>query len=75
MIKKIYGEIKDLQESMMWNLDISKMQELGYVQVLEQIQDRFKEMCISLDVDKQNEEIWRNFMSKLYDILNFRKKL
>ena len=75
MIKKIYGEIKDLQESMMWNLDISKMQELGYVQVLVQIQDRFKEMCISLDVDKQNEEIWRNFMSKLYDILNFRKKL
>ena len=57
VLKKVYDEIKDLQESMMWNVDVSKMGELGYVQVLMQIQDKFKEMCASLNVSKQNDEI------------------
>ena len=56
-LEVLYEEIKDLQEVMIWNLDTSKMKELGYVQVLSQIQDTFKGMCISLNVDKPNNKI------------------
>jgi len=56
-LKSVFAEIKDLQDSMMWNVDITKMRELDYIQTLNQIQDRFKQMCLEINSKGQDEEI------------------
>lgn len=49
--KKIYSEIKYMQEQMVWNTDISKMQDLDYIQAMSKIQDKFKSMLQELDLE------------------------
>lgn len=46
----IYFEIKYMQELMVWNVDILKMQELDYMPVLIKVQDKFKSMLKSLGI-------------------------
>ena len=53
--KDIYGQIKHMQEHMIWNVDISKMKDLDCAQSMMRIQDQFKSMLQSLD--KQNSEV------------------
>lgn len=48
--KQIYSEIKYMQEQMMWNTDITKMQELDYVQAMQRIQDKFRSILIGLNL-------------------------
>lgn len=48
--KKIYSEIKYMQEQMVWNADISKMQELECIQAMSKVQDKFKSMLQGLDL-------------------------
>lgn len=49
--KKIYSEIKYMQEQMVWNTDISKMQDLDYIQAMNKVQDKFKSMLQELDLE------------------------
>ena len=49
--KKIYSEIKYMQEQMVWNTDISKMQDLDYIQAMSKVQDKFKSMLQELDLE------------------------
>lgn len=49
--KKIYSEIKYMQEQMVWNTDISKMQNLDYIQAMSKVQDKFKSMLQELDLE------------------------
>lgn len=49
--KKIYSEIKYMQEQMVWNTDISKMQDLDYIQAMSRVQDKFKSMLQGLDLE------------------------
>lgn len=53
--KTIFFEIKYMQEHMLWNIDQAKMENLEYVQVLHQVQDKFKEMLAT--IDRSNPEI------------------
>ena len=55
--KKTYNEIKYMQEHMMWNVDISKMEELEYVQEMKKVQDKFKNKCSSLKQTKDIENM------------------
>ena len=48
---KIYSEIKHMQSYMVWNTDISKMQELGYIQSMTKIQDKFRGMLSGLSLE------------------------
>lgn len=48
--KQIYSEIKYMQEQMMWNTDITKMQELDYVQAMQRIQDKFRSILMGLNL-------------------------
>lgn len=43
-IKQIYNEIKNMQEHMLWNIDISKMQGFEYIKAMELIQEKFKDI-------------------------------
>ena len=56
-LQGIYVEIKDLQDNMMWNVDITKMRDLEYIHTLKQIQDKFKQMCLEIDSMQQDDEI------------------
>lgn len=49
--KRIYSEIKYMQEQMVWNTDISKMQDLDYIQAMRKVQDKFKSMLQGLDLE------------------------
>ena len=49
--KKIYSEIKYMQEQMVWNTDISKMQDLDYIQAMNRVQDKFKSILQGLDLE------------------------
>lgn len=49
--KNIYSEIKYMQEQMVWNVDISKMQDLDYIQAMIKVQDKFKSMLQELDLE------------------------
>lgn len=49
--KNIYSQIKYMQEHMVWNIDISKMQDLDYIQSLTKVQDKFKTMLQELDLE------------------------
>lgn len=40
-----------MQEQMVWNTDISKMQDLDYIQAMSKIQDKFKSMLQELDLE------------------------
>ncbi len=48
--RQIFDEIKYLQEYMVWNVDISKMQEIDSVKAMEQLQEKFKIILKSLDM-------------------------
>ena len=50
--KNIYSEIKYMQEQMVWNTDISKMQELDYTKAMEKIQEKFKQLMQEMDIEK-----------------------
>ena len=50
-IKQIYDEIKHMQEYMLWNIDISKMQGLEYADLMEEIQNKFKVIVQSLGIE------------------------
>lgn len=56
-LQSIYAEIKDLQDNMMWNVDITKMRDFEYIHTLKQIQDKFKQMCLEIDSKQQDDEI------------------
>jgi len=49
--KKIYSEIKCMQEQMIWNVDMSKMENLDYIQALIRVQDKFRDMLQKLDLE------------------------
>lgn len=49
--QSIYEEIKNMQEHMLWNTDISKMQDLDYIQVMDAIQDKYGELLQQLDLN------------------------
>ena len=46
--RRIFSEIKYMQEQMVWNTDISKMQDLDYIQAMSKVQDKFKSMLQGL---------------------------
>ena len=48
--KQIYSEIKYMQEQMMWNADISKMQNLDYIRAMERIQEKFRSILMGLNL-------------------------
>lgn len=48
--RQIYSEIKYMQEQMMWNTDLSKMQEFDYVQAMKRIQEKFKSILMRLNL-------------------------
>ena len=48
--KQIYSEIKYMQEQMMWNADISKMQNLDYIQAMGRIQEKFRSILMGLNL-------------------------
>ena len=48
--RQIYSEIKYMQEQMMWNTDLSKMQDLDYVQAMQRIQDKFRSILKGLNL-------------------------
>lgn len=48
--KEIYAQIKNMQDHMIWNTDISKMQDLEYVKSMEDIQQKFQDMLQTLDL-------------------------
>ena len=50
--QNIYSEIKYMQEQMVWNTDISKMQELDYTKAMEKIQEKFKQLMQEMDIEK-----------------------
>ena len=50
--QNIYSEIKYMQEQMVWNTDISKMQELDYTKAMEKIQEKFKQLMQGMDIEK-----------------------
>ena len=50
--QNIYSEIKYMQEQMVWNTDISKMQELDYTRAMEKIQEKFKQLMQGMDIEK-----------------------
>lgn len=74
-LKSIYAEIKDLQDSMMWNVDIEKMKDLEYIQTLTQIQERFKQMCYEIDDKQQDAEITQMTEQIDYDSYNHYQKI
>jgi len=49
-VKEVYSQIKNMQDHMIWNTDISKMQNLEYVKSMEKIQEKFKTMLQTLDL-------------------------
>lgn len=59
--KKLYAEIKYMQENMVWNTDISKLQGLDYIQALNRVQDKFKAILQNLGLD--NPEVQKMFES------------
>ena len=50
--QNIYSEIKYMQEQMVWNTDISKMQELDHTKAMEKIQEKFKQLMQKMDIEK-----------------------
>ncbi len=62
--KSLYAEIKYMQENMLWNIDISKLQNLDYIQALNKVQDRFKSILQDLGLD--NPEVQKMFESIEY---------
>jgi len=52
--KNIYEEIKNMQEHMLWNTDISKMQDLDYIQEMEAIQDKYGGLLQQLDLNNSD---------------------
>lgn len=54
-VKAMYNEIKKMQKYMVWNVDTRKMEGLPYIQEMQRIQSKFKEICESLSID--NAEI------------------
>lgn len=54
--RQIYYEIKNMQEHMLWNTDISKMKDLEYVKSMEKIQDKFKGIIRSLNLESTELE-------------------
>ena len=74
-LKSIYADIKDLQDSMMWNVDIEKMKDLEYIQTLTQIQERFKQMCYEIDDKQQDAEITQMTEQIDYDSYNHYQKI
>lgn len=57
--KEIYAEIKYMQEQMVWNLDMSKMNNLDYIKALSKVQDKFKNMMQNLGLE--NSEVKEMF--------------
>ena len=49
--KEIFNEIKELQKNMLWNVDISKMEDLDYIQSMREIQNKFRELVATLDIE------------------------
>jgi len=49
--QQIFSEIKYMQRNMLWNMDISKMEGLDYIQALKRIQDRFRDLISNLDLE------------------------
>ena len=49
--KKIYSEIKYIQEHMMWNIETSKMENLEYIDSMKKVEEQFKIMLGSLDIE------------------------
>lgn len=49
--KKLYGEIKYMQEHMMWNTDVSKMEGLDYVQSMKKVEEQFTNMLQALNIN------------------------
>lgn len=49
--QQIFSEIKYMQRHMLWNIDISKMEGLDYIQALKRIEDRFRELISKLDIE------------------------
>ena len=74
-LKSIYADIKDLQDSMMWNVDIEEMKDLEYIQTLTQIQGRFKQMCYEIDDKQQDAEITQMTEQIDYDSYNHYQKI
>ena len=74
-LKRIYTDIKDLQDSMMWNVDVEKMRDLEYIQTLTQIQERFKQMCYEIDDKQQDAEITQMIEQIGYDSCNHYQKI
>lgn len=50
--QNIYSEIKYMQEQMVWNTDISKMQGLDYTKAMEKIQEKFKQLMQEMNIEK-----------------------
>lgn len=48
--QKLYSEIKYMQEHMMWNIDITRMENLEYVQSMKKVEDQFSSMLQMLDL-------------------------
>lgn len=66
--KDIYSEIKYMQEHMVWNLDKSNLQELDYIQAMNRIQDKFKNMLRELGLE--NQEVMQMFENVDYTAEN-----
>ena len=49
--KKIYDVINCMQEQMIWNVDMSKMENLDYIQALIRVQEKFRDMLQKLDLE------------------------
>lgn len=47
--QKLYSEIKYMQEHMMWNLDITRMENLEYVKSIKKVENQFRNMLQMLD--------------------------
>lgn len=59
--KEIYSEIKFMQEHMVWNVDINKMQDEEYIVSLGKVQNKFREMLSSLDLeDSEINQMYTN---------------
>ena len=55
--KEIYSQIKNMQNHMIWNTDISKMQDLDYVDAMNRIQDKFKNMLQEMDLNNSDVQM------------------
>ena len=55
-ISNMYNQIKLLQENMMWNVDLSKIEDNEYIKVLEQIQETFKQKVRDADIGEEEKK-------------------